>query len=123
MERKLVRPEPLEFLVRDFPYGPPPDAPLDQWRVRVVEHEVEDALSAVEAYRIAPPTAAPNVEEIYVPPVTLRVVNIRVYVNVGKPGIDAPNLGCDTVAPMVAGGVALHVVAGSHRERHEARRY
>lgn len=71
-----------------------------------MQHEIKDAPPAVEAYRIVAPTRTPNVEGIYVPPETLRVVDIRVYVNVGEPGIAAPDLGFDILAPLVAGGAA-----------------
>jgi hypothetical protein len=58
VERERVHPERLEYTAGARPHGPPPDAPLDQRRVRVVEHELEDALSEVEAYRIVAPTGA-----------------------------------------------------------------
>src|SRR5215210_9110823 len=125
VERERIVPELLECPGRACPYGPPPDAPLDQRRVRIVEHEFEDTLAEVGVYRIIAPTRAPYVEGIPVPPETLRVVDIRVYVNVGEPGIDAPDLVFDIPAPFVAGGVAILVDAavGLHRERHEAGRY
>src|SRR5215218_690766 len=107
VERERIVPELLECPGRACPYGPPPDAPLDQRRVRVVEHEFEDALAEVEVYRIVTPARAPNLEGIFVPPETLRVVNIRVYVNVGEPGVDASDLLFDIRAPFVASGVAL----------------
>ena len=64
VEREVIDPEWLEYPARTCPHGPPSDNPIDQWRVRVVEHELEDALAKVKSYRIASPTKAPNVEGI-----------------------------------------------------------